>query len=64
MLLPRRRHLALYPLLTQLKWDLGAPPDRVRGRVVDARAGDVRPFDLDAAALTPVQLSDRLWDLI
>jgi hypothetical protein len=32
--------------------------------VVDARAGDVRPFDLDEAALTPVELSDRLWELI
>ena len=56
--------MALYPLLTQLRWDLAAPPGRVKGRVFDARGGDVRPFDLDATALTPVQLSDRLWELI
>jgi hypothetical protein len=56
--------VALYPLLTQMKFDLGAPPGRVRGQVVDARAGDVRPFDLDATALTRVQLSDALWALI
>ena len=60
----RRNHVALYPLLTQLRWDLAAPPGRVKGHVVDAHAGDVRPFDLDATALTPVQLSDRLWELI
>jgi hypothetical protein len=56
--------VALYPLLSQLTWDLSAPPSRAKGRVVDAAAGDVRPFDLDASALTPVQLSDRLWGLI
>ena len=57
--------MALFPLLTQLKWDLSAAAaGRVKGQVVDAAAGDVRPFDLDAASLTPVQLSDALWALI
>ena len=56
--------MALYPLLTQLKWDLGAPAGRVRGQVVDARAGDVRPFDLDATQLSRTQLADALWALI
>jgi hypothetical protein len=64
LLAVRRSHVALYPLLTQLRWDLAAPPGRVKGHVVDARAGDVRPFDLDESALTPVELSDRLWELI
>jgi hypothetical protein len=64
LLAVRRSHVALYPLLTQLRWDLAAPAGRVKGHVVDARAGDVRPFDLDEAALTPVELSDRLWELI
>ena len=38
--------------------------DRVVGRVTDSAAGDVRAFDLDPAALSPVQLADALWDLV
>lgn len=38
--------------------------DRVRGRVTDPSAGDVRPFDFDPNAMTEVQLADALWELI
>lgn len=38
--------------------------DRVRGRVTDPSAGDVRPFDIDPSTVTAVELSDTLWDLV
>jgi len=55
-----RRHLQLYRLLTSLTWDVAAPV-RAKGHVVDALAGDVRPFDLDPTALSRVELADALW---
>lgn len=60
----RRKHAALYPLLTGLQWDFAAPPGRWKGCVLDAAGGDVRQFNLDAEGATPVQLADSLWALI
>ena len=38
--------------------------DRVRGRVTDTDAADVRPFDLDPSAMSALELADALWDKV
>ena len=61
---PRLRNvLSLYAGSTKIGW-LYEQTDRVRGRVTDATAGDVRPFDLDPKALSTVELADALWELV
>jgi hypothetical protein len=49
----------LYEMATSLKWDFNS--DKIAGYVVKADIQELRPFEIDPAAKSRVQIADELW---
>jgi hypothetical protein len=49
----------LYEMATNLKWDFNS--DKIAGYVVKADIQELRPFEIDPAAKSRVQIADELW---
>jgi hypothetical protein len=55
----RRMKKNLYEMATNLKWDFNS--DKIAGYVVKADIQELRPFEIDPAAKSRVQIADELW---
>ena len=44
---------------TSLKWDFSS--DKVKGYVVKADLQELRPFEIDPAGRSQVEVADELW---
>ena len=51
--------LNVYKLGTNLQWDVNT--DMVKGYVVNAEKQELRPFEIDPASKSRVELADELW---
>ncbi len=58
----RRNDLSLFVNISRITWKAGS--GRVAGTVSDRERADLRPFDFDPAALSDVQLTNKLWEVI